>query len=489
MKILMVASEVAPFVRTGGLADVVTALSKVLDKQGHEVKIVLPRYYVINREQLELLEGPMGVPLGFQEVWTAVYKSRIPESNVSVYFIDHEQSYGREGIYGSSTEPDYADNPLRYSLLCHSAFQLCRKLDWFPDVIHAHDWQGALAAILPKYTRQDSKFDKTATVFTVHNMGYQGVYGKHCFPHTGISWEYFYAAGFEDWDRMNFLKAGLVSADVVTTVSPTYAKEIQTPEYGFRMDGVLRFRSDTVRGILNGIDKDSWNPAKDKFIPAKYSVKTLEKKAENKKALQEAMGLPVTDKVPLIGIISRLTDQKGVAELFGPSYGCVPRICNDMKVQFAVLGQGERWCENELRVLSSNLPNLKASIKYDEKLSHLIEAGSDFYLMPSRYEPCGLNQMYSLLYGTLPIVHKTGGLNDTVENYNEETGDGTGFALDVLSPQSVYDTVGWAVFAWYNKKDHIRKMQERGMKKDFSWERAGKEYEKVYEQALKIHNK
>lgn len=487
MKILMVSSEVLPFAKTGGLADVVASLSKALSDAGHDVKIVMPRYYKINRDELTLLEGPMGVPFGTQETWTAVYTKNLPNTKIPVYFIDHEQSYGREGMYGSFSEPDFSDNPLRFSLLCHGALQLCKKIDWFPDIIHAHDWQAALSVILPKYWLSDNRFSSTGTVFTIHNLGYQGVYGKHCFPHTGISWEHFYSAGFEDWDRMNFLKAGLTSADQITTVSPTYANEIKTQEFGFRMDGVLKFRENDLTGILNGVDTKIWNPSNDMLIPVNYTSKTIEKKKQNKAILQEKMGLPVDETIPLIGIISRLTDQKGVAELFGPAYGSVPHICSDMKVQFVVLGEGERWCENEIQALSQKLPNFKAIIGQDEKMSHLIEAGSDFLLMPSRYEPCGLNQMYSLLYGTLPIVRKTGGLADTVKNYDEKTGAGTGFVLNLLTPQSVYDTVGWAVYAWYNKKEHITKMQLSGMGSDFSWDKSAKEYVKVYKKALLKH--
>jgi len=484
MKILMVTSEAVPFAKTGGLADAVSALSIALRAQGHDVRIVLPRYYRIDRSKLEHITGPMGVHPGYQEIWTGVYTSFLPGTKVPVYFIDHEQSYGRDGIYGVPGETDFNDNPQRFSLLGHAAFQLCRKLKWIPDIIHAHDWAAGLAPILLKFQERSGEFRNTASVFTIHNIGYQGVYGKHLFPYTGLNWDSFYAAGFEDWDRMNFLKAAIVSSDKLTTVSPTYAKEIQRPEYGFRMDGILRYRSEDLRGILNGVDTDTWNPEKDGLIAEKYGVKTLEKKAANKKALQKRLGLPEDPDVPIVGIITRLADQKGVSELFGPTYGSAHRICTEIKLQMAVLGAGELWCENEISALNKSLPNFRGFIGYDESLSHLIEAGSDFFLMPSRYEPCGLNQMYSLLYGTLPIVRKTGGLADTVENYNEQTGEGTGFVLENLTPQSIYDTVGWAAYAWYNKPKHIREMQIRGMKKRFGWDISAKEYEDVYKTAL-----
>ena len=485
MKILMVTAEAVPFAKTGGLADAVSALAIVLNKLGHDVRIVMPRYYKIDRSTLEPLEGPMGVPAGYIEAWTEVYQGTMPSTkDLPVYFIDHEQSFGRDGVYGTSADPDFHDNPYRFSVLCHGAFQLCRKIDWYPDIIHAHDWSAALAPVLLRFIQRYNGFQKTASVFTIHNLGYQGVYGKYNYPATGLDWNFFYAAGFEDWDRINFLKAGLTSADMLTTVSPTYAQEIQTPSSGFRMDALLRHRSQDLVGILNGVDTDVWNPSKDTFIAENYSVKNLEGKAKDKAELQKRMGLPVDPDVPLFGIITRLADQKGVAELFAPTYGSMYKICTEMKVQVVVLGAGERWCEDELRALESKLPNFKAYIGYDESLSHQIEAGSDFFIMPSRYEPCGLNQMYSLLYGTLPIVRRTGGLADTVQNYNQETGEGTGFMFDELTPQSVFDTVGWAVYAWYNKKEHILAMQKRAMAQDFSWEASAEGYLEVYKKAL-----
>jgi starch synthase len=287
--------------------------------------------------------------------------------------------------------------------------------------------------------------------------------------------------GFEDWSMLNMLKAGLYSADKLSTVSPNYAEETKRQEHGFRLDGVLRYRSGDYSGILNGIDNDVWNPEKDKYIPETYSVKNMEGKAKAKEALQKEFNLPRNSNVPIIGMVTRLTDQKGVGELFGPTYGSAWSICRDMELQFVLLGSGESWCENEISNLASRLSNFKVRIGYSEKISHLIEAGSDFFLMPSRYEPCGLNQMYSLKYGTLPIVHNTGGLTDTVENFNQTTGSGTGFMFDYLSPQSIYDTVGWAVWAWYNRREYIDKMRERAMAMDFSWENSAQQYVELYE--------
>ena len=493
MKILMVASEAVPFAKSGGLADVVSSLALALAKLGAEVRIVLPRYYSVDKEQLTHLPGALGVLLGEGEQWCGVYKATMPGSAkknpVEAYFIDHELYFGRDGLYGTSLEPDFLDNPRRFTFFSRAVFQLCRKLDWFPDILHSHDWMSALVPVYLKYAERGvpgsvSGFDRTGSLLTVHNLGYQGIYSRDNFDYSGLGWDVFYRAGFEDWRMLNFLKAGLYSADRLNTVSPYYAEQTRTAVHGFRLDGVLRYRDADYSGILNGIDSAIWNPAKDRLIPATYSASDLSGKAAAKAALQKRFGLEEDPEVPVIGMISRLTDQKGVWELFGPGHGSAWAICTQMRLQFVLLGSGDSWCENEVRSLAERLPNLGARIGYDEELSHLIEAGSDFFLMPSRYEPCGLNQMYSLAYGTLPIVRRTGGLVDTVENYVEESGGGTGFMFDDLTPRAIYDTVGWAVWAWYNHPEHILAMRKRAMALNFSWEKSAREYLRLYEETL-----
>ena len=498
MKILMISSEAVPYAKTGGLADMVSALSLALSKQGHDVRIVIPRYYGISIEEkgLKAVEGPMGVPMGGGEEWCSVYQTELDggrqktsEKNnkakpVQVYFIDHEIFFGRDGIYGTAYEPDFLDNPRRFTFFCRSVFQLCRKLNWYPDLLHAHDWPSALVPVFLKYRERHGDFAKTSSVLTIHNLGYQGIYGTDNFYATGLGWDVFYNAGFDDWNMMNLLKAGINSADIVNTVSPNYAEETKTPSYGFRLDGILRNRGDSYRGILNGIDTDIWNPEKDPFIPEPFSVKNMKGKEKAKELLQEEFGLPPAPDIPIISFISRLTSQKGVGELFGPTYGSAYSFCRDMNIQFLILGSGEGWCEDEIRTLSGKLSNLGARIGFDNKLSHLMEAGSDFFLMPSQYEPCGLNQMYSLAYGTIPIVRNTGGLADTVQNFNQETGSGTGFMFDELSPSAIYNTVGWAVWAYYNRRSEIEAMRLRGMKQDFSWDNSAKQYLELYKEIL-----
>jgi starch synthase len=484
MKILMVTSEAVPFAKTGGLADAVSALSLSLAKLGHSVKIVLPRYYSIDKSKLSLLPGEMGVPVGPSEEWCAVYKTELPNSPaknpIEVYFIDHEIFFGRDGIYGTPFESDFADNPRRFTFFSRAAFQLCYKIQWFPDVLHSHDWPTSMVPVYLKFALRNGPFKDTVSILTIHNLGYQGVYHKDNFNYMRLGWNVFYEGGFEDWSMLNLLKAGIYSADRLNTVSQTYCDETKTQANGFRLDAPLRYRSAHYRGILNGVDTDEWNPAIDKYIPKPFSAKDLSGKTAAKLELQKFFDLPQDPDIPIIGLISRLTWQKGVGELFGPGYGSAYSICKDMSMNFIALGTGEGWCENELGNLSSKLSNFKAITTYSEKISHLIEAGSDFFLMPSRYEPCGLNQMYSLIYGTLPIVRRTGGLVDTVENYDEASGSGTGFMFDDLTPQAVYNTVGWAIWTYYNRREQITKMQERAMGIDFSWTLSAKKYIEMY---------
>lgn len=478
MHVLMVTSEATPYAKSGGLADAVSALSKALRRLGHDVRVVMPRYGSIPVDGLSRQAGELVVEMGGSVERAAVYKGLLPDSDLPVYFVDHPGFFGRDGLYGDKAEPDYPDNPRRFAFLSKAAFRLCDGLRWRPDVFHAHDWPGGF---LPAYLRySEPAYASSASLLSIHNLGYQGVYSKDDYPYLGLPWELFHGAGFEYYDSINALKAGIVCADGLSTVSPTYAREIQTPEYGCTLDGLLRQRGADLVGILNGVDAQDWDPAHDRYLPARYSADDLGGKAACKAALQREFGLPEDPDKPLIGMVSRLTDQKGIGELFGPTYGCVEGLCRDMDLQFVVQGSGEPWCERAIAELADRLPNFGARVGYSESVAHLIEAGSDFFMMPSRYEPCGLNQMYSLRYGTLPIAHRTGGLADTISNFDQETGAGTGFLFDYLTPRAVYDTAGWAVWAFYNRPGQIEAMRRRAMAIDFSWAVAAREYEALY---------
>jgi len=484
LKILMVTSEVVPFAKTGGLADMVGALASALASGGCDVRIVLPRYYSVDVGRLRRIGGPLAVPLGGGEEWCAVYEGRMADGDVPVYFLDHQELFGRDGIYGSRAEPAFSDNLRRFAMLSRGALQLAKALDWTPDILHCHDWPAALAPVYLNTHESAGVFSSTASVLTIHNLGYQGIFPGTEFSVTDLPDELFVAAGFADRGHVNLLQAGVRAADLLTTVSPTYAREIQTPEHGHSMDGILRRRRDDLFGVLNGIDYDDWNPETDPLIAAPFSARAISGKARNKKALQAEFGLAENADVPLFGMVSRLVDQKGFGDLCGPTHGSLYQICTDFELQIVILGTGDAWCEDELSKLAARLDNLGVRIAFDNRLAHLVEAGSDFFLMPSLYEPCGLNQMYSLRYGTLPIVRRTGGLADTVESYDEATAGGTGFVFDELTPSSIYNTVGWALWTWYNRPKHIRAMRTRAMKQRFSWGDAAERYRELYQRAL-----
>ena len=485
LRVVMVTSEAVPFAKAGGLGDMVGALADALARQGHDARVVLPRYYGIDTARLRRIGVPLGVPLGGGEEWCGVWEGRTPGADVPVYLLEHEQLYGRDGIYGTRTEPDFRDNLRRFALLCRGAFQLAKALDWVPQVVHAHDWPGALAPVYLNTVERAGAFADTGSVLTIHNLGHQGVFDKAQYPTIGLPWEQFHGAGFEFFDHVNLLQAGLRAADVLTTVSPTYAAEIQTPVFGHRMDRLLRHRRDDLFGVLNGMDYAEWNPESDTYLAATYTDRGFKRgKARNKAALQEAFGLPIDPSLPLYGMVSRLVDQKGFGALCGPTHGRLASMCTDFGLQFAILGTGEAWCERELTSLAARHPNLGVRIGFDERLAHLVQAGADFFLMPSAYEPCGLAQMYALRYGTLPIVRRTGGLADTVVNYDQSTGDGTGFVFDLLTPAAIYDTVGWSLWAWHNRPQHLDAMRRRGMRARFSWDAAAERYAELYQGAI-----
>ncbi len=341
-KILMVTSETTPFAKTGGLAEVVSELAIHLSKLGADVRILMPRYYHIDREALRKKDEALGIWLKDSEKWTAVYEGALPNSKVPVYFLDHEQYYGRQGIYGPRPDEEFKDNAARFSLLSRGVFQLCRMLHWIPDIIHCHDWTAAPACYYLRKEEQHREFSSTRSVLTIHNLGYQGIFSLNDVSCLQQETDWLALSALEFAGSLNFLKAGIMSADQITTVSPTYADEIKRPEHGFGLDGLLSYRHEDLSGILNGIDYTVWNPAVDPYIaPHHYSIKNIRNKSIIKKKLQKEMKLPVNTKVPLVGMVSRMAEQKGFRELCGPGHGSLYSICRNMDVQFAILGTGD----------------------------------------------------------------------------------------------------------------------------------------------------
>lgn len=479
LRILMVASEAVPFAKTGGLGDVVSGLSKALVRLGHEVRIVLPRYYSIPRDCLEFL-APCCVHLGRgEEQWVGVFRASL-DGRVPVWLVDCERFYGRSGLYHDSSG-DYLDNAYRFSLLSKAALQIAKDRHFLPDIVHVHDWQTSPTALFLKtWDRIASPLSASASVLTIHNIGYQGVYGPDVFGYLGVGGEHWSSETIEDHGRVNLLKVGIAYSDRLTTVSPTHATEILTPEGGQGLAPYLNNRRHLLTGILNGVDYDHWNPATDPHLSANYHPADLSGKAACKAALQRELGLDPRPELPLFAIISRFAPQKG----FHLLQEALPRALDTMALQVAVLGTGDPGTEGFFRWLRAAYPGrAAATIGFSEPLSHRMEAGADFFLMPSLYEPCGLNQIYSLKYGTLPIVRATGGLQDSVRNYDERSGSGTGFKFLLPTPQALYDTIGWAVSTWFDRPHHIASLRHQAMAEDFSWEASAARYLDTYEAA------
>ncbi|MFC1997769.1 glycogen synthase GlgA [Chloroflexota bacterium] len=485
LRIVFIASECVPFIKTGGLADVVGALPGALRNFGHKVIVILPLYGDIDRSKfnIEPILSLMGVWMGDTEEWCTVYGTTNPD-DVPVYFIEYNKYFDRKGIYHDVEFNDFLDNPRRFAFLSRAGLQFCKEIGFEPNIIHAHDWQTALApAYLKIWHWDDPILGNAASLLTIHNVGYQGKYPAEDFGYTGLQLGNFSSHKFEDHGAMNYLKGGIYYADMVNTVSPGYARETRTPELGYGMAMYLNDKEDRYLGILNGVDYSDWNPAVDKLIPKTYTPEDLSGKRVCKSALQERFKLDVDKGIPLIGVVSRFANQKGLDLLAM----VIEDIVDNILVQFVILGSGDKGLERYYGELPVHYPGKIGSfIGYNNELAHWIEAGSDFFIMPSRYEPCGLNQIYSLKYGTLPIVRATGGLEDTVWQYNETTGEGTGFKFLEASSGGIYYTVGWAVSTYYDRPNHYMKMQQEAMMQSFTWEESALQYELVYQQAIEI---
>ena len=479
LNIVMIASECVPYVKTGGLADVVGALPKALKALGHDVKVILPKYSEIDTEKhkLERFWPAMQVWMGAGHKEGCAVDVAFLEEGIPVYFIENWSFFGRNGIY-NDTYSDYGDNPERFAFFTRAALQLCVDAGFETDIIHAHDWHTALApAYLKTWRWKGTCLENAASVFTIHNIQYQGSFSKECWPYTGISWQHFTSEKFEHHGGVNYLKGGIAFADRVTTVSPTYASETKNTPLGAGLSTILKHKTQHYIGILNGVDYEEWNPETDTLIPANFTINDLEGKKECKKNLQEKFELEINPAIPLIGVVSRLANQKGLDVLFT----ALQILLQQVDFQFVLLGSGDNTLEANYANLSYQYPGKAgAYIGYNNTIAHEIEAGADFFAMPSRFEPCGLNQMYSLKYGTLPIVRNTGGLADTIEQYDQNTGNGTGFKFDELTPQAIIDTIKWVLDTWYNRRSHIDSMIQEAMDKDYSWKQSAERYVELY---------
>lgn len=479
MNILLASSEVHPYSKTGGLADMVGALAKTLARAGHRVGVVTPLYQGIRERWpgLKLLDVPLELPLGLRsvtgEVWTLD-----PAPGLTLYFIEQPGFYQRAGMY-QQDGIDYPDNAERFLFLAKAVARLALELEWKPELVHLNDWQVAFAALYLREERRVAAIRNVPrTCLTIHNLAYQGVFPASQYVLANLPWELFVPDGVEFYGQMNCLKAGLCSADMLTTVSPRYAREITTLEFGCGLDGLLRQRQSSLAGILNGVDYDEWNTTRNPHLKAAYAADELSGKAVNKAELQSEFGLPVDPRFPLFGSIGRMVQQKGVDIMLD----ALREMLNG-PIQFVQVGSGETTFQRAFQDLARAFPN-RASVRigFEEALSHRIEAGCDFFLMPSKFEPCGLNQMYSLRYGTVPIVRAIGGLDDTVVDPREDLARANGIKFHEYSGRALAKGIRKAI-ALYETPQLLQRFRLNGMAADFSWERTMTRFLEVYQTA------
>ncbi len=482
MKILMVTPELDPFVKVGGLGDMVGALAKQLARLGHDVRCIVPLYGSVKRHgHWSFRAQPLGADLAGGPEFGRVWETVIPGSEVPTYFIEHEAFFGRPEVY-SDASGSFPDNDKRFIFFTRAALNLCLQLGWIPDAIHCHDWTCGFVPAWLNTTDREGPLGRTATVFTIHNLEHQGYCHRHAIGYAKLPDWLYSPNNAEACGAVNLMKAGLYHSTKITTVSPTYAREIQTPAYGFGLDHVLRFRAGDLIGILNGIDTEAWNPATDPHLPAAFDAAATEPgKAECKAVLQRELGLDVDPRKPVFGVVSRLFRQKGLDLLCE----VLPAIVTNMQAQFAILGTGDSDLEDELRRTAWAFPGrVGLKLAFDNRLAHLIQGGSDFFVMPSRTEPCGLTQLYAMRYGTLPVARATGGLVDTVAQYREGTGEGTGFLFEHADLNAVYHTIGWANATYYDRPEDFTTLRANAMTRDFSWAQSAERYADVYGWAI-----
>ena len=481
MNILMTSSEMAPYAQTGGLGDVVGSLPLALAELGVKTSVILPLYRQINREKYGLKPFGKSRRVSFADKTETYRLFKAQSDHVTAYFVEKAPYYDRDEIYGTP-EGDYPDNAERFIFFSRVAVEFARRMRPRPEILHCHDWQTGLVPVyLGSLYRDDPGLKNTASVFTIHNMGYQGIFPAEKMKLTGLDRSFFTPEVLEFHGRMNLLKGAIVYADALNTVSKKYAEEIQSEELGFGLESVIRKNSDKLFGILNGVDYTNWDPETDPYLPANYCPGDLSGKALCKKALQSELKLPVGAEIPLIGMVTRLAEQKGIDLV-------VEGIEQLMKFNFqlAVLGVGTGQYHETLRKLARRWPDrLACVIRYDIRLSHLIEAGSDLFLMPSRYEPCGLNQIFSLKYGTVPVVRATGGLDDTVVDVREYPDKGNGFKFREYNSAALVATVKEAVNYYRSNKSGWKRLMANGFAADFSWKISARQYLDLYQWAYK----
>jgi starch synthase len=481
LKILLIASEVYPYAKTGGLADIAGALPKAVKQLGHDIRVVMPKHKCV--AQCPLGIRPMGldvtVPIGKAQKKGFLYTSNL-NGDIPVYFVGNESYFSRDPIYGTR-HGDYPDNAERFIFFCRSVLEVCKSTGFQPDIIHCNDWQtGLIPAYLKTLYAKDKWFQNTRTLFSIHNLGYQGNFPSSELKTAGLPFSIFTPAGVEFYNHFSFLKSSLMFADLLTTVSPTYAKEIQTKAFGFKMDGVLRERSGDLFGILNGVDYQEWNPESDPSIEKNFLPENMAGKLACKRKLADLFSLKIADDTPLFSMVTRLSSQKGIdlvietlSDLLGEGAALV------------LLGSGDSTYEDYFRKVNKRLPDrVGVHIGFDEKLAHQILAGSDILLMPSQYEPCGLTQMYSLKYGTVPVVRSVGGLADSIKEFNGKTLKGTGFKFKKFAPEHLHRAIQKALSV-YQKKASWQALTVNAMNADFGWDRAAKKYCQLYRRVLK----
>lgn len=490
MKILMATAEIAPFSKAGGLGDVLGALPKALREEGADVRIITPLYGSIDRDKFWISPmehwGDFPIQIGDKLLNVRFYWANIPYTDIKVYFVESEEMFSRWGIYNDPASGEgYWDNPTRFILFCKAVLAFLNTEVFQPQIIHLNDSHTALIAPMLRDRNNYGRFDSIHPVLTIHNIEHQGRYHQHYVYEAGLdTYQTYHGGPFEFWGDFNFLKAGIVYSDLITTVSETYANETRSDYYfGHGLESILAVRGGQYVGVLNGVDYSEWNPETDAFIAQNYNKESIDRKEENKRSLFQECGFndAETDK-PLLSIITRFADQKGVDILLG----ALDEIMGE-DLFFVLLGTGKHDYEDAFRMAEERYQGrLRAFITFDNALAHRIEAGSDLYLMPSRFEPCGLNQLYSMKYGTLPVVRRTGGLADTVENYHPETNEGTGFVFDDYTSEALANTCQWAITTYRDDPSAFKKLRYNAMSKDFSWTKSAKKYLELYRNVLHV---